>query len=600
MSFVKKYFGLVLVILLSFWTIRPFFADGFFPMHDDTQVARVFEMGKALKDGMFPVRWVADLGYGYGYPIFNFYAPLSYYFGGLLVLIGLDALFATKLMMVVGILLSSVFMYLLAREFWGELGGVISGLFYVYAPYHAVDIYVRGDVGEFWAYAFIPLTFYGFYKVYKENQSNNDLNTNNSKFKNQKSKIQFKVQKFGILGALGFAGVILSHNLTALMLTPFLFLGVCILIIFSKKETRRLNTLYLIIYTLLGLILSAFYWVPALGEMKYTNVLSQIGGGADFRDHFVCINQLWDSIWGFGGSTIGCIDGLSFKIGKIHIALTLLAFVVILFLLIKKRISHLNNIYYLSILIAVLFFILGFFISIYFTLELSKPIWEGVPIMAFFQYPWRFLLLASFFSSILSGFSLWFLKEKISEIKNFNTVLYLSTGVLLFILIFFNSKLFEPQTILQKTSDSYTNDHALKWVTSKISDEYMPFAFLKPNSYNEISKDRLSILQGEAEIDYKINKTHKISAVVDVRESAKVQINIANFPAWDITINNRYDLNYKVNNTIADFVLEQGQYVIDIQFRQTPIEKMSNFVSIVGILIIIAGIILNRIRASKL
>ena len=326
MFFLKKNFGIILVLLLSFWAIRPLFVSGFFPMHDDTQVARVFEMGKMLKDGIFPVRWVPDLGYGYGYPIFNFYAPLAYYVGALFILLGFDALTATKIMMGIGILLSGIFMYLLAREFWGEIGGVLSGLFYVYAPYHALDIYVRGDVAEFWAYAFVPLMFYGFYKLFKNSQSSDDLETENSKVKAQKSKAQFKIQKFGMIGALGYAGIILSHNLTALMITPFLLASFLILIIYSKKETRILTTLYLILYTLLGLMFSAFYWIPALLEMKHTNVLSQIGGGADFRDHFVCLGQLWESNWGFGGSTAGCtLDGMSFMIGKLHLFVIFIA-----------------------------------------------------------------------------------------------------------------------------------------------------------------------------------------------------------------------------------------------------------------------------------
>src|SRR5258706_6997293 len=95
----KKLLPVIIVLLLSFWAIRPLLNSGFFPMHDDTQVARVFEMKKSLNDGMFPVRWVADLGYGYGYPIFNFYAPFAYYLGGFLNLVGLNALAATKLMM---------------------------------------------------------------------------------------------------------------------------------------------------------------------------------------------------------------------------------------------------------------------------------------------------------------------------------------------------------------------------------------------------------------------------------------------------------------------------------------------------------------------
>src|SRR3990167_10206008 len=104
-----KYLMIVLILLLSFWAVSPFFTSGFFPIHDNTQVQRVYEMGKSLSAGMFPVRWVADLGFGYGYPIFNFYAPMSYYFGTFFYLLGFNALLATKIMMVAGILISGVF-----------------------------------------------------------------------------------------------------------------------------------------------------------------------------------------------------------------------------------------------------------------------------------------------------------------------------------------------------------------------------------------------------------------------------------------------------------------------------------------------------------
>src|SRR3989304_8222601 len=128
MIIIKNIFPILIVLILSFFSIKPLLMSGFFPIHDDTQVARVYEMGKALSDGMFPVRWVSDLGYGYGYPIFNFYAPLAYYIGGFFNLIGFDALVATKIMFALGILLSGIFMYFLAREFWGEVGGMVSGL----------------------------------------------------------------------------------------------------------------------------------------------------------------------------------------------------------------------------------------------------------------------------------------------------------------------------------------------------------------------------------------------------------------------------------------------------------------------------------------
>ncbi|HLB60849.1 MAG TPA: hypothetical protein VJL83_04575, partial [Patescibacteria group bacterium] len=61
--------GLLVVLILSIPTILPLFNKGMFTMHDDTQVVRVQQMAAALADGQLPVRWVQDLGYGYGYPL---------------------------------------------------------------------------------------------------------------------------------------------------------------------------------------------------------------------------------------------------------------------------------------------------------------------------------------------------------------------------------------------------------------------------------------------------------------------------------------------------------------------------------------------------
>src|SRR3990167_386156 len=123
-----SFWPFAILIFVSIFAILPFLNSGFFPIHDDTQVQRVFEMKKSLSDGMFPVLWVADLGYGYGYPIFNYYGPLPYYLGGILSLLGLNALLATKVMIAGVVVGSSFSIYLLAREFWGKWGGLFSSV----------------------------------------------------------------------------------------------------------------------------------------------------------------------------------------------------------------------------------------------------------------------------------------------------------------------------------------------------------------------------------------------------------------------------------------------------------------------------------------
>lgn len=561
----KKYFGLLIILLLSYFALKPLFVSGFFTMHDDTQVARVYEMGKALEDGMFPVRWAFDLGYGYGYPIFNFYAPLAYYFGGLFTLVGFDALIATKLMMGLGILLSGIFMYLLAKEFFGDLGGILSALLYVYAPYHAVDIYIRGDVSEFFAYAFIPLVFFALHKVYKEQK-----------------------WKWVVVGSLAYAGVILSHNLTAMMITPFLIIT-SLLYCFVAYKTRKLHTIYYILYTIfLGLLLSAFYWIPALLEMQYTNVMSQIGKGADFRDHFICLSQLWNSPWGFGGSVPGCIDGMSFKIGKLHIILSTIALVVFIFYFLANKMKH----YYSEKFIFISLSIVGFLLSIFLMLDISKDVWEAIPTMAFLQYPWRFLILASFFSSLITGFSIWLLQNMMFLFKYRTYVSYLTAAVFIFLLIFFNAKIFQPQSTLPRDVKDYTSESELQWRVSKISDEYMPKDFQKPKE-GEIIKSK-AFFNSDVKIKSSIVNTQNIVFDLSVLKTTQAYINIAYFPSWKVFIDGKVQEPKRLKRGYEVLLLKEHR-LLSIQFIETPVEKLSNIISIIGLSVLILGIIKSKL-----
>lgn len=468
----KKLLPFFIIIALSLPTIFPLFNSGFFPIHDDTQVARVFEMTKSLNMGMFPVRWVYDLGYGAGYPIFNFYAPLAYYFGALFMLIGFNALISTKIMIGTGVILAGISMYLFAKEIWNKEAAIISALFYMYAPYHAVNIYVRGAVSELWAYAFVPLAFYGVLTVYKHGK-----------------------WRQVIVFSLSFAGIILSHNLTAMMVTPFLFIYILILsvILFRQKKKRRS---YLLLSSfILGILVSSFYFIPALFEIDKTNVSSQLIGGSDFRKNFVCISQLWDSPWGFGGSVPGCVDGMSFKIGKLHIVLSLFSFLLaILGITSLKKNGKKDR----ETIFGLIFF-LGFIFSAFFTLEYSGFIWESLKSMIYIQYPWRFLSLVTFFSSLSAGFIIWVLYHKRKKVGFIIAILFI------LLLFYSNSKLFNPQKIILREESYYTSESALKWRVSKISDEYLPKNFRKPKTEEEALKNSVIFSFEETTIEKTAN-----------------------------------------------------------------------------------------------
>lgn len=550
----KKFIVIIIpffiIFCLSLVVVKPLFIQGYFPMHDNTQIQRVSEMGKALKDGMFPVRWAGDLGYGYGYPIFNFYAPLAYYFGGFLTIFGIDPIVATKTMMGLPILLAGVFMFFLGKEFWGRVGGVVASAFYLFAPYVALDLYVRGDVSELWAYAFIPLTVFSLWKL----------------------SVSGKI-RYVFLASFAYATVILSHNLTAFMVTPFLLIFIFLLFRITKRSVVKFMLFFSVF---LGIMLASFYWIPALFEMQYTNVSSQVGGAAHFRDHFICPSQLWNSPWGFGGSVQGCKDGLSFKLGKLNI-ITGFFLIILTYIPLRRKIEKRNILWFAGIFL---------FFTLFLTLHQSQIIWETLSPMAFFQYPWRFLLLASFFIAFIIGSFPQFLN--IFMKKPLATLFF--SGVLVILLITVQYEILSPQTIFPLSAQEATDEKTIKWTTSKISDEYMPKNFEKPKNENDIVREKIAVSLESSVVTYLTLKTHLLDAEITSAKEEPVLIKTAYFPAWELAIDGKKSAYTPTSKGLV-FMAPKGRHILGLHFEQTLIEKISNILSLGGIFILFTGII---------
>lgn len=552
------YLAISVIFFAAYVTVRPLFISGFFPMHDDTQVARVYEMAKALGDGMFPVRWIQDLGYGYGYPIFNYYAPLAYYIGGFIVLLGFDPLTATKTMMALSAFVAGVGMFLFLRKLTSDWPAVLGTILFLYAPYHAVDIYARGDVGEYWAYAWIPFVAYGMLKFYQTRRS-----------------------RYILVGAIAYSLLILSHNLTAFIVTPFLLIAVSVVSFQLYKRYKSFGWIGPMLIVFFGVLFTTFYWFPALSEMRFTNVLSQIGGGANFRDHFVCPSQLWENFWGFGGSVSGCVDGLSFQIGRIHIFFIIAAFLLMIFVRGKKY-----KFEFVGMLV-------GLAASIFLLLSLSQFVWEIFPLMAFIQYPWRFLLLVNFFSSVIGALVFAELLVRFHRLQE-HVLFLIFCGVLLGCIILYYQKFFFPQTIYPADATSFTSEQVIKWKTSKISDEYMPPDFVTPKNEFEVPKQFVDNQPGLTVVRVK-QKTWEIRAVVDVSTEDLYRFNLAYFPAWNVFIDGGGSYLQKDTKGVLVF-LRPGRHIVMFRYKPTDTESLATIVSIASTILVSTGIILGRRR----
>ena len=75
---------LIVALLVAFFAAWPLISEpGFLNTRGGGDspflLQRLHQLEAGLHDGHFPVRWMRDANYGFGYPFYNYYAPLSIY-----------------------------------------------------------------------------------------------------------------------------------------------------------------------------------------------------------------------------------------------------------------------------------------------------------------------------------------------------------------------------------------------------------------------------------------------------------------------------------------------------------------------------------------
>src|SRR3989344_8580693 len=145
----EKKFALVIVLIVSFLAIASLFHRGLHPTHDgEYHVVRFYEFSKVIRDGDLYPRWAPDLNYGFGVPLFNYVYPLPNYLSFMTHLFGISFINSFKLIMFLSFVMGGIFFYFWARDFWGDLGGLVFSIVFLYSPYFFFDIYIRGSIGE--------------------------------------------------------------------------------------------------------------------------------------------------------------------------------------------------------------------------------------------------------------------------------------------------------------------------------------------------------------------------------------------------------------------------------------------------------------------
>jgi hypothetical protein len=264
-------------------------------------------------------------------------------------------------------------MYLFGRDRWGGVVGVASVAAFAFSPYLLyIDPHARGDTPENFAINLAPLMLWTFDRL----------------------------RRTGSLRHLVFCGVllaalILSHPLMALvvytMLLAFLIWETVISPLVPQTylgpQPRRFIP-HLATAIVLGLGLAAFYWLPAGLDRSAIQLRNVAGPGYfDFHNYFVSVTELVSPTRYFD---LGATEPrFHYNLGLAQVVMALLGALTVF----SGRLRRTDTFFFL-------FAAVGF---VYLMTPASVNFWEAVPLMAFFQFPTRFLGPAALAFAPLAG-----------------------------------------------------------------------------------------------------------------------------------------------------------------------------------------------------
>ena len=236
------------------------------------ELVRLVEYKEAFATGQVLPFWAVDLYSGWGSPIFLFYAPLF----TALASVG-SALFGSLLtgptLTLIALTMISAF---LVTRMMGALPGKngahkstaarIAAYVYVLQPYLLADLLVRSANAEYTALCLIPLVFYGVFRL----------------------RDRPRLGALTLAAGLGLS--ILAHNLTALIAMGLALLSTAVLYLPDRSKRQLIAAGGGVG---LGLLLAAWFWVPAVTLTHLVRPGLLVEGRYDFHENFLDFAKLW-------------------------------------------------------------------------------------------------------------------------------------------------------------------------------------------------------------------------------------------------------------------------------------------------------------------
>lgn len=521
--------GVGIVLFFTLFATFPLFGRGYIPTHDgEYHIIRFIEFFRMISAGYWFPRWAPTLNSGYGIPIFLFHYPFPNYVGAFIQFLRFDSVDAFKLCLAFGYITAGFFSFLWLKKLFGTKAGLVGAVVSSFVPYWFVELYVRGSVGEVWAIAFV---FAGL--------------------------MLLEYEKFTLF-SLAVCGLILSHNILAMLFIPFFF-GMTILR--NKRYTFGI---------LFGVLLSSYFWIPAIFERMYVVGLNTV----NFREHFVQLYELLIPSWGTELSgEVFAGNKMSFQIGIVPLFVLLGS---LLFGLREKR-QGMAQLYW--------YFFFVFFCAMVLTLSSSSFLWLRLPLLQYVQYPWRFLSFVIPFTAFTGAYVSSQMRERFMSI------------MLILVSVIFSYSYLRPVVYAVRDSQYYLSRKNFTDGTSSMGNS---FSTIWTGWKNKRSEYILEIINGKESEGTAQQSYLKKEFTVLSQDYSRVFVPILYYPGWRAIVDKReIPIDFTHDGTIQ-FSVSPGKHKVTVEFTQTPLRKFSDILSIFTLVWIVGwgilGIYDNRHR----
>lgn len=350
-------FALILFALLHSW-----FGLRYGPTTASDGLAHFYRLTAlhwAVQHGQFYPRWLPDLAYGYGVPLFNFYPILSYWLAEIWVLLGLRLPVALQVGYALAGCTATIGAYYAGRRLWNSASaGWLAALTYGSAPYLLFNAYHRGAYPELWGLAILAWLVWAITRLRAQPSLSN------------------------MLGLVAIATLLCyTHGLT-----PLISLPLCIAVALWGLGNHPRRWLLATAAAALLLLTTAAYWLPVRAEGHLVRInRTVLLANVSYQQHFRTLAQLLHPPQPYDPLLLQNELATPLALSWLTLALAMLG-------LTAQR--H-NRLAWLLALSSASYVLLSH--------PLSRFVWDALPPLAYIQFPWRFYGPLSLSLALLAG-----------------------------------------------------------------------------------------------------------------------------------------------------------------------------------------------------